>query len=90
MNKREYIQANKDWLEGNHEKSFLPETYIPNYNTLIYKTKSPLAKKAGNNSVTKRLFIASGGLFWYKNRLLMQSTSLKRYYVHKEGGYLKR
>lgn len=42
--------------------------YILNYNTLIYKTKSPLAKKAGNNSVTKRLFIASGGLFWYKYR----------------------
>ena len=31
-------------------------TYIYDYNTLIYKIKSPLVKKAGNNSVTKRLF----------------------------------
>lgn len=23
MNKREYIQANKDWLEGNHEKTLI-------------------------------------------------------------------
>lgn len=30
-------------------------TYINRYNLLIYKIKSPLVKKAGNISVTKRL-----------------------------------
>ena len=57
----------------------IPYTFV--YNNLIYKTKSPLVKKAGNNSVTKRLFIASGGLFWYKYRQILKTIIPSAKYI---------